>query len=231
MDKKASVKKMIAGIFCVVGILFAVYISMIILKGNVTLSLLGLIIGSLGVYIPVCIGTFIFISSTNENYKRCRIMKAFVLVVFGFYGVLLLNMLFLSGSRQFKAVSTINITEYIKWNSNFIPFKTISEYIHRYNNNSINKSIVIKNIIGNIVVFAPMGILLPCIFTFLRKFKNFLIVMLVALIGIEIVQMITKVGSCDIDDVILNLSGALLLYGFWNLNFVQRILRKIYVLN
>jgi glycopeptide antibiotics resistance protein len=82
----------------------------------------------------------------------------------------------------------------------------------------------------NIVLFAPMGILLPCIFHSLSKFRKFLIVILIILISVEIGQWLTRSGSCDIDDIILNLIGAVVFYGLWNLSITQKILRRMYIL-
>jgi glycopeptide antibiotics resistance protein len=130
----------------------------------------------------------------------------------------------------FRYASTISINTYIKMSTNFVPFKTIKGYIMAYINNSMNKSIIIENILGNIFLFAPAGILLPCIFKRVRKLRSFTITLLLVLLCIEMGQVITGTGSGDIDDVILNLTGAVLVFGIWKLSLVQKILRKMYIL-
>mgnify|MGYP003415948985 FL=1 len=53
------------------------------------------------------------------------------------------------------------LMEYIKYSSNFIPIRTISEYIKAIFEGSINIDISIKNLVGNLILFSPMGIYLP----------------------------------------------------------------------
>jgi glycopeptide antibiotics resistance protein len=231
MNKKTLIKRISAGVFYVGGILFALYITRIILRGNSIFNISGLVICALGVCIPIAIATFLLISSVQEVNKRLRIMKVCGIIIFIFYDILLINVLFWSGVRHFRAISTISITQYVRGNTNFIPFKTIGEYIRFSIDGSINKSIIVENLLGNILLFSPMGILIPCIFQSLRKFKKFLFVMVIILGSVEIGQLIARSGSCDIDDIILNLTGAILVYGLWNLNLIQKILRRMYVLN
>lgn len=230
MNKKNLIKRVLAGIFYLVGISFAQYFISIILNRNVTLSISGLIIITIGVCIPSLLATFLIVTTIDQADKKHKIIKTFISLVFIFYTLILIDVLFL-GMRHYMYTSTINNLDYIKWNTNLIPFKTVSVYLYSFVNHSMNSSIAIVNLFGNILLFAPMGMLLPCIFQNLRKFKKFLFVMVIILISVEIGQLITHSGSCDIDDVILNLIGATLFYGLWNLDFIQSILRKMFVLN
>ncbi len=75
----------------------------------------------------------------------------------------------------------------------------------------------VANIVGNVVMFVPMGILFPMVFSGLRRFwKTFLVSGLV-MTAVEILQMLLLVGFCDIDDLILNLAGVTLGYGLYRL--------------
>lgn len=230
MDKRDLIKKTIAGILYIGGILFAIYVGIIIFKGNSIFDVEGLITSGMCVCIPIALASYILISTMPEVEKRFKTIKVFIIIVFGFYIMLLITILFRNGFRHIEAINTINISEYIKMNTNFIPFKTIGNYIKFFINDTINKSIIIENLFGNLLLFAPMGILLPSIFQNLSKFKKFLTTMLVVLFSVEIVQLLTSTGSFDIDDIILNLIGAVLFYGFWRLNGIQKILRKMYII-
>ncbi len=75
------------------------------------------------------------------------------------------------------------------------------------------KNIVVENLLGNLFLFAPVGAALPCLFHRQRRFWIFLFTMLAILLLVEGVQLFTGTGSCDVDDIILNLAGALLAYG------------------
>lgn len=58
----------------------------------------------------------------------------------------------------------------------------------------------------------PFAFFLPLLFKKQNNFKTFLLTMICIVIGIELLQFITMSGSCDIDDVILNVSGSLIMY-------------------
>ena len=65
------------------------------------------------------------------------------------------------------------------------------------------------NVIGNICVFVPFGVFLPKLFV---KCKNIFLTILFSFevsLCVEIVQLVTKVGSFDVDDLLLNTLGGL----------------------
>ena len=230
MEKKILTKRIISGVLYFTGIVFAMYIGLIIIKENSSLDVSGLIIGMLGVCIPIAIATFLLISSISKIESRVILMKNILMFLLAFYILLLVTALFRNGFRQFEIISINGIKEYLKWNANIIPFKTIGGYIQFFIDDSMNKSIIIENLLGNVVLFAPMGMLLPCIFQKQRKFKIFLTTMVVILLSVEIGQLLTSSGICDIDDVILNLIGAISVYGLWSINSMQNMLSKLYIL-
>ncbi len=71
---------------------------------------------------------------------------------------------------------------------------------------------MILNLFGNIACFVPLGFVLP----FLKaKRWNFLKVTLLSIsasVLVEVMQLVTRLGSCDVDDVILNTCGGMLGY-------------------
>lgn len=112
-----------------------------------------------------------------------------------------------------------------KNSSNFVPFKTITTYILAIFDGSMNMYIPIENLFGNFMMFMPMGIYLPYLFKHLNKFSRFTISMSFLLIVIEVVQVVTRLGSFDIDDFILNMLGAWIGYGVWKTKVVQYLLK------
>lgn len=94
---------------------------------------------------------------------------------------------------------------------NLIPFRTISEYIINYQN--YNFYIIRNNIIGNIVMYMPVQYLIIKIFD-IKKFKNVFIIDSIFLLIIELSQLLTHTGMFDIDDIILNLLGMIIMYIF-----------------
>ena len=63
------------------------------------------------------------------------------------------------------------------------------------------------NVVGNIVVFLPFGVFLPMLFP---RCKNALLTTLLSLefsLIIEVIQLVSRVGSFDVDDLLLNTLG------------------------
>ena len=65
-----------------------------------------------------------------------------------------------------------------------------------------------RNLAGNIVAFMPIGILIPLVTRSLSLGRTFLVGLALSA-GIELTQFFTGLGSCDIDDIILNVLGAM----------------------
>ncbi|MDQ0887875.1 glycopeptide antibiotics resistance protein [Paenibacillus sp. V4I9] len=95
---------------------------------------------------------------------------------------------------------------------NFYPFKSVSEYFLRFEH--YNRDILIKNLAGNLLMLSPLGVILPVMFEKFRKAYKFITFILIFNLSIEIFQIVTTLGSFDIDDIILNSTGALITYGF-----------------
>ena len=90
---------------------------------------------------------------------------------------------------------------------------------------SMNKDIPVKNLLGNLLLFLPMGVYLPYYTNKIREIKGFLVSMSILLIMVEVVQVVTRRGSFDIDDFMLNLLGALIGFGILKTVIVQRLIR------
>lgn len=106
---------------------------------------------------------------------------------------------------------------------NLTPLKEIKRFMkYIWDNDALGRAARL-NIFGNIIAFIPFGIYLPYtsesklgfISTFLYTFSLSL--------TIELVQLITKVGSCDVDDIILNALGGVIGYISW---YIYTKLRK-----
>lgn len=109
---------------------------------------------------------------------------------------------------------------------NLIPFKTILEFLERMSNSTINRNIVVVNLAANMLMFIPMGMALPILFSekFNKLWKTTLFVASLVLV-VEIVQFLTFCGSADIDDLILNTLGAIIGYGIIKIKFLRKLLK------
>lgn len=73
--------------------------------------------------------------------------------------------------------------------------------------------IVFINVVGNIILFIPFGILIK---HFKLKFIKSFIIISITILMIETLQYLTKRGVFDLLDIILNILGAVLGYFFVN---------------
>ena len=91
---------------------------------------------------------------------------------------------------------------------NIIPFKTMAMYMK----GEPTIKIAVRNMVGNIIFFMPFGFLVPMILKEINSYKKIIIVSFAFSLSLEIAQIMIRVGSFDIDDLILNTLGAVLGY-------------------
>ncbi|MDO4270677.1 MAG: VanZ family protein [Eubacteriales bacterium] len=131
----------------------------------------------------------------------------YVLLLFWYYLWVLANILFFdnafgrgfSGHVSFEAV-------------NLEPLRTIKNYLSAYGYGNISLRLVVLNLAGNVAAFAPMGFFLPALFRWQRSIFFFTATLTLGITAVEVAQVYTGAGSCDVDDLILNLAGALLVF-------------------
>lgn len=88
---------------------------------------------------------------------------------------------------------------------NLVPFTTMASYF------PIRSLSSLINIVGNIAVFVPFGVLIPLAFQI--RFRKMLAYFLTGLFVLEMTQLISRRGSLDVDDFILNSIGFTMGYG------------------
>ena len=111
---------------------------------------------------------------------------------------------------------------------NLIPFKTVYEYIDKIINNRINVDTAIANLVGNVVVFLPMGAFLPYLFQRMRSFKKTILTIFLIVLGIELLEIIFAMGAFDIDDFIFNIGGAMIGYSITLIPFIAKLRDRIF---
>lgn len=93
---------------------------------------------------------------------------------------------------------------------NLVPFASITQLIR-----DTSPGLASYNIVGNLLLLAPLGILLPLLFKKLQHLWP--LAWRVGAISalIEASQLVTRARAVDIDDVILNTAGATLAFGLY----------------
>jgi glycopeptide antibiotics resistance protein len=98
---------------------------------------------------------------------------------------------------------------------NFVPLRTLGQLLAR-----TSATQAVRQIGGNIGLLFPFGLLSPVLVPRLRRVRTLALAALATSVVIEAIQYLGTVTrfmnrSVDIDDVILNVLGALLGWGVW----------------
>ncbi len=153
-----------------------------------------------------------------KKYARPLLLCAFLL-----YLLALVTVLFIvPRNAKFSSFEL-----YLRYSTNFVPFKTIFGYIEKVLRNPSWLKVASLNILGNIALFLPMGAFLPCLFKHFDRLWKTLAVIAVMVIIAECTQMLLLIGIFDIDDFILNLPGAAIGYGLVKLQPINEFLREL----
>ncbi len=136
----------------------------------------------------------------KKNYKRCR-MAAWLL--FGIYLILMIYFLFFAESMG-------RVPETKEYHYNLHPFREIHRYLAYYQITGVYAAFL--NLGGNIIAFVPFGLFFPLLSRKNRSFWKVTLISFQVSLGVELIQLISRVGSCDVDDMILNTLGGMLGY-------------------
>lgn len=220
MNKKVNLVSSII-MYAIAGLVLLFYFG-IGFMGQMTevsrLVLLG--VSSLFLYI----GGFL-LSKYLDNNKP---MKINLYIFFGLYLILLITLtlfdsLWLRNGFNFSGFD--NIQDRI----NLVPFKTIMTFVKEFDS-MYSTSQIMLNLFGNVCAFMPMALFLPLLFKRQNKVFQFVITLILMILGIEFLQLITGSGRFDIDDLILNLFGAVLVYLLFKIKSVKALIHNIFLL-
>lgn len=105
--------------------------------------------------------------------------------------------------------------------ANLTLFKTIRMYIRYYDR--LNG---FDNLFGNVIVFMPLGILIPVSFPGIDHWWMILLHSFWLSLCIELFQLVSHFGVFDVDDILLNTLGGLL--GFFTFFMIRFVYRKVH---
>ncbi len=222
-------KKIINGIVIVLSIILIGFVMISSIMPNIVLNV-KVTIGGFVIPIFIIIITMIVeIKKSKDAQEKSEIRNFWLKALFIIYCLLLITILFLNNEYRMGGFQNINTfsKEHFE-TSNLIPFATIIEYVIGVISNGINTSIVIINFATNLLLFAPMGFFIPVLFqNRIKNIKQFVIMIIILTLIVEILQFITYRGSTDIDDIILNTIGAVIMYMIMRTKFAKKLLKKV----
>ena len=111
---------------------------------------------------------------------------------------------------------------------NLIPLRTVFNYVQWTLDGWVTVEITARNLLGNLVLFFPMGCYLPILFPSLQRKETLVWQMFGLLLGIETLQLLLRVGTFDVDDILLNLAGTFAGFALVRVPCVARFLRRVF---
>lgn len=150
-----------------------------------------------------------------EQENRKKLFRGLEILLFAVYLALLCYFLFFAESmgRTFSERT---------YHYNLEPFKEIRRF-WKYRD-SLGTWSVGLNLVGNVAAFLPFGAFLPALFEKCKKFIPTTLLCFEFSLFVETVQLIGKVGSFDVDDILLNTLGGILGYLLYRLS--KKIIRR-----
>lgn len=149
----------------------------------------------------------------KRTAKRIRVVGGLLFLI---YLLLLIYFLFFAESYGRSGGE--------EYRYNFIPFREIRRYL--LYPHLLGTYAVLTNLIGNVMGFLPFGAILPVLKKNMRSIWKILLLSFEFSAMIEVTQLITRLGSFDVDDIILNTAGGVLGYGIFCI--CNRLRRKYY---
>ena len=123
----------------------------------------------------------------KEHKQRIRIISW---ILFGIYLIMMVYFLFFSEQMGRVPRDT--------YQYNLHPFAEIKRYL--------------LNLLGNIICFIPYGFVIPVLSVRCSSFGKILLLSFLASLLVESIQLVSKLGSFDVDDIMLNTLGGILGY-------------------
>ena len=133
--------------------------------------------------------------------------RSWAWAAFAAYGLIMLWLLF--GQRVGQNAGSLNLELY----------DTLWRYIWvlKYSTDPSLRMHAVINLAGNVVMFVPLGFFVPCLCRKLRKPWWHFMAMVGSIVAIELLQLLTRLGTCDVDDLLLNLVGTTMGFVLWKL--------------
>ena len=175
------------------------------------------------------LGGVLFAKRTGSK----KLLRSLFLLFFLLYLYLLLSLTLLDpsmGRGENSVYAQIEQTR-AAYNARFVnlvPLRSIYHvYIKGFFGGYVNAYYTLLNLLGNLLALTPLAFFLPYFFPRQKKWCVFLPTALLAVILIEFLQYFFMIGSCDVDDLILNAGGAFLFFLILKIPFLEKLILKL----
>ncbi len=200
-------------LFMMSGLFVSYFLILHIMKASIFSKVMTLFISSF-LLLMLCFVTY---QEEKKQRQKSNTIRQIMFVLTLLYLFELISLLFFEHGFGRNGIGSISFSNnvyqtYFKTSFNIIPFRVILFYLVGWIRGTQSFSHVVINLVGNLIFFVPFAFFLPIFFPKYLKTKNFFIFMAIFVFVVELLQMLLLTGSCDIDDWILNVSGAVLGY-------------------
>lgn len=134
-------------------------------------------------------------------------------IVFALYLALMAYLLFFQ--HRMPALFQGDYVLTLRQNLNLRPGDTILRFYRLLRYYPGYRRAAVINLFGNIGMFIPLGFGLPWVHKRLRRWWKTALTSAGIVTLVELAQLVTLRGHCDVDDLILNLIGVTIGYCFW----------------
>ena len=107
---------------------------------------------------------------------------------------------------------------------NLIPLHEIRRFLTY--RRQLGAAAVVLNLAGNVLAFVSFGLFLPLLVKRVRSFGKTVLLGFEFSLFVEILQLYSKVGSFDVDDILLNTTGVLIGYLLFCLTKIMHLHNK-----
>lgn len=99
------------------------------------------------------------------------------------------------------------------------PFRTLTLFWNALtaNSNPGMRTHAFINLMGNVAMFVPLGFFVPWIWPWWGKIWRHLFLMAGIILCVELSQYVLYLGTCDVDDLLLNVAGTAIGLFLWKL--------------
>ena len=172
-------------------------------------------------------GSYVLVKDARNKARKiwfyCTFLVLFFIYIFTVIQLTLLDPVM--GRSTDLSFNLQNVYDYYLETANLEPFRMIHIYWNGFQNGYFTLGQFVMNMAGNVVVMMPMGFFLPILNKKYEKFTRFVIVVLFMILCIECAQAISMRGYFDVDDIFLNLMGAIFMFMVLKLPFLQRFMK------
>jgi glycopeptide antibiotics resistance protein len=161
--------------------------------------------------LPLLLASALRARATASRPGKRRYMRVFLAFCCAFYALILVNRLLFPALAEQAVI-------------NIVPFKTMYSLIAGLFEGNADRFAVARFLFSNLLLFMPLGFLLPGLFRPIHKDGLFLLAVLPIAIGAQALRHSLGLGPFDVDEVLLNLCGAYLVFLVQKINAVQLLL-------